>query len=49
MIQYISEFGLPKDFSKKKKFDLLIGLFIPQNNVSNRNITFSIYYFVGFD
>ena len=23
MIQYISEFGLPKEFSKKKKFDLI--------------------------
>ena len=30
MIQYISEFGLPKEFSKKKKFELLIGMFIPK-------------------
>lgn len=28
MIQFISEFKLPKEFSKKKKFDLMIGQFI---------------------
>lgn len=42
MIQYISEFGLPKDFSKKKKFDLLIGLFIPQNNWTNEQINWAV-------
>ena len=31
MIQYISEFGLPKEFSKKKKFDLLVGMYIPKD------------------
>lgn len=32
MIQFISEFKLPKEFSKKKKFDILVGMFIPANS-----------------
>lgn len=31
MIQFISEFKLPKEFSKKKKFDILLGQFVPAN------------------
>ena len=42
MIQYISEFGLPKEFSKKKKFDLLIGLFIPQTEWKDKEIDWNI-------
>ena len=36
MIQFISEFGLPKEFSKKKKFDLLVGMFIPNDEWKNK-------------
>lgn len=32
MIQFISDFKLPKEYSKKKKFDLLIGKFIPADS-----------------
>ena len=42
MIQYISEFGLPKEFSKKKKFDLLIGMFIPQTEWKDKEIDWNI-------
>lgn len=42
MIQYISEFGLPKEFSKKKKLDLLIGLFIPQTNWKDDQINWFV-------
>ena len=42
MIQFISEFGLPKEFSKKKKFDLLIGMFIPQNEWKDKEIKWDI-------
>lgn len=42
MIQYISEFGLPKEFSKKKKFDLLIGMFIPQTEWKETEIDWNI-------
>lgn len=38
MIQFISEFGLPKEFSKKKKFDLLVGMFIPNDEWKNKDI-----------
>ena len=44
MIQYISEFGLPKEFSKKKKFDLLIGLFIPQTEWKDKEIDWNTIY-----
>ena len=42
MIQYISEFGLPKEFSKKKKFDLLIGMFIPKEEWKDQQIDWNI-------
>ena len=42
MIQFISEFGLPKEFSKKKKFDFLIGMFIPQNEWKDKEIGWDI-------
>ena len=42
MIQFISEFGLPKEFSKKKKFDFHIGMFIPNNEWSNTDVNWSI-------
>lgn len=42
MIQYISEFGLPKEFSKKKKFDLLTGLFIPKDEWKSIDIGWKV-------
>lgn len=42
MIQYISEFGLPKEFSKKKKFDLLTGLFIPKDEWKSTDISWKV-------
>lgn len=35
MIQFISEFKLPKEFSKKKKFGLLIGMIVPNDSWKN--------------
>ena len=42
MIQYISEFGLPKEFSKKKKFELLIGMFIPNDQWKTSELKWDI-------
>lgn len=44
MIEYISEFGLPKEFSKKKKFDLMIGMFIPKDQWNDIDIKWPINY-----
>lgn len=37
MIQFISDFKLPKDYSKKKKFDLLVGKFVPADSWKNQD------------
>ena len=42
MIQFISEFGLPKEFSKKKKFDLLVGMFIPKDEWKDKDVKWNI-------
>lgn len=42
MILYISEFGLPKEFSKKKKFDLLTGIFIPKDEWKSVDIRWQV-------
>lgn len=44
MIQYISEFGLPKEFSKKKKFDLLVGMYIPKDEWKSVDLMWPINY-----
>ena len=44
MIQYISEFGLPKEFSKKKKFDLLVGMYIPKDEWKSFDLMWPINY-----
>ena len=44
MIQYISELGLPKEYSKKKKFELLTAMIIPEDNWKDTDIKWPINY-----
>lgn len=42
MIQFISEFGLPKEFSKKKKFELYVGMYISNDEWKDTELQWNI-------